>query len=60
MKTIKVAASKNVLVPNKLVYKVLSVKNSTSPVPGDILDEDVIERYCHSNHWDVTVVSLQA
>lgn len=56
MKTIKVAVSKNALVPDGLVYKVLTVKNCTFPVPGSTIEKSDVDRYCQSPHWDVTVV----
>ena len=60
MKTIKLAASKNVLVPDGLAYKVLAVKNCTSPIPGDVLLKDAVDELCNSPRWDVTIVSLNA
>ena len=56
MKTLKVAVSKNALVPDGLVYKVIAVKNSTEPTPGEVLLKDVVDAYCINPRWEVTVV----
>jgi hypothetical protein len=42
----------------KATYKVISVKNTTDHLPGEILSKQAVEELCASNRWDVTIVPL--
>lgn len=60
MKTLKLAVSKNALVPDGVIYKVITAKNSTDYTPGEHLLKDVVDALCHNPRWEVTIISLNS
>lgn len=44
--------------PCPCVYQVVSVKNSTARVPGEILEKSEVDYMCESPAWEVTLVPL--
>jgi hypothetical protein len=39
-------------------YTVISVKNSTRYVPGQVLSQEIVDGLCQDKYWEVVIVKL--
>lgn len=51
----KAGQAQSPIVIPKSMYKVVKLSNTTQYAPGDLLTQQVVDRLCKADDWDVTL-----